>query len=193
MAIEYELKFRAEEAAQGAILAQVPGADQHFTMQTTYYDTPSEALSARRYTLRLRLENSTAVCTLKAPEQGAGRGEWETECSRIEDAIPELCKLGAPTDLPDLAAEGLVAVCGARFQRVARTVVLEECTLELAIDKGILSGGGRQIPLCEVEVELKSGSREACDRYAQALARQFSLQPEPKSKFRRAFDLSKGV
>lgn len=193
MAIEYELKFRATDAAQAAILAQVPGADQHFSMQTTYYDTPSGALSARRYTLRLRLENDTAVCTLKAPEKGAGRGEWETQCSRIEDAIPELCKLGAPADLPDLTAEGLVAVCGARFHRIARTVILEECTVELAIDKGVLTGGGRQIPLCEVEVELKSGSREACDRYAQALAEQFSLQPEPKSKFRRALDLSKGV
>ena len=193
MSVEYEWKFDAAPSVLTAIDQAFSGDRQFLTMETVYYDTPSGALSARRYTLRLRLENRTAVCTLKAPEQGAGRGEWETECSRIEDAIPELCKLGAPTDLPDLAAEGLVAVCGARFQRVARTVVLEECTLELAIDKGILTGGGRQIPLCEVEVELKSGSREACDRYAQALARQFSLQPEPKSKFRRAFDLSKGV
>lgn len=193
MAIEYELKFRSDEAAQTAILAQIPGTDRHFTMQTTYYDTPTGALSARHYTLRIRMENDTAVCTLKAPEKGAGRGEWETECSSIEDAIPELCKLDAPADLPLLTAEGLVAVCGARFQRIARTVVLDDCTVELAIDKGILTSGHRQIPLCEVEVELKSGSREACDRYAQTLARQFALQPEPKSKFRRALDLSKGV
>lgn len=192
MGIEYELKFQATDAAQAAILAQVPGADQHFTMQTTYYDTPSGALSGRRYTLRLRMENDTAVCTLKAPAQGAGRGEWETKSRCIEDAIPELCKLGAPADLPDLVAEGLIAVCGARFQRIARTVELEACTVELAIDKGILTGDDRQLPLCEVEVELKSGSREACDRYAQELAARFSLQPERKSKFRRALDLSKG-
>lgn len=192
MAIEYELKFRATDAAQAAILAQVPGADQHFTMQTTYYDTPSGALSARRYTLRLRLENDTAVCTLKAPEKGAGRGEWETQCSRIEDAIPELCKLGAPADLPDLTAEGLVAVCGARFHRIARTVILEECTLELAIDKGVLTGGGRQIPLCEVEVEHKEGPDEATVTLAKLLATRYGLEAEGRSKFRRAMDLAKG-
>ena len=192
MAIEYELKFRADAAAQAAILPQIPGTDAHFSMQTTYYDTPTGQLSTRRYTLRLRMENETAVCTLKTPGNGAGRSEWEVQCSRIEDAIPELCKLGVPAELPDLVQEGLVAVCGAKFHRIARTVTTEDCCLELAIDAGILTGGGREIPLCEVEVELKSGSETACDRYAMALATQFGLVPEPQSKFRRALALYKG-
>ena len=192
MAIEYELKFRADAAAQAAILAQIPGTDAHFSMQTTYYDTPSGQLSARRYTLRLRMENEIAVCTLKTPGTGAGRSEWEVQCSRIEDAIPELCKLGVPAELPVLAQEGLIAVCGAKFHRIARTVTAEDCCLELAIDAGVLTGGGREIPLCEVEVELKSGSQDACDRYAEALATRFGLTPEPQSKFRRALALYKG-
>lgn len=192
MGIEYELKFQATDAIQEAVLAQIPGRDRHFAMETTYFDTPTGQLSARRYTLRLRMENDTAVCTLKAPEQGAGRGEWEIPCQRIEDAVPELCKLGAPAEVQSLVQEGLVAVCGARFHRVARTVCVEDCTLELAIDRGVLTGGGRQTPLCEIEVELKSGSREACDRYAMELARQFALQPQPQSKFRRALALYRG-
>ena len=69
---------------------------------------------------------------------------------------------------------------------------MEDCTLELAIDRGVLTGGGRQTSLCEIEVELKSGSREACDRYATELARQFALQPQPQSKFRRALALYRG-
>ena len=192
MGVEYELKFRADRAVQASILAQIPGQDQFFSMQTTYYDTSTGQLSARRFTLRRRLENELSVCTLKAPEKGAGRGEWEVDCGSIEDAVPMLCKLGAPEELADLAHEGLTPVCGAKFRRIARPVILEDCMVELAIDEGILTGGDREIPLCEVEVELKSGSREACDRYAQALAESFSLTPEPQSKFRRALALYRG-
>ena len=191
MAIEYELKFRATRQIQEAILAAVAGEDQHFSMQTTYYDTPSGQLSRRHYTLRRRMENDISVCTLKVPA-ASGRGEWETECDRIEAAIPMLCKLGGPEDLPLLVQEGLMEVCGARFQRIARTVRLEDCTLELAIDEGILTGGGREIPLCEVEIELKDGSIDRCNQFAQILAKQFGLEPEPRSKFRRALDLYKG-
>ena len=191
MGIEYELKFRATRQVQTAILAAVPGEDQHFSMQTVYYDTPSGQLSLRHYTLRRRMENDRSICTLKAPA-AVGRGEWETECDCIESAIEVLCKLGAPADLPQLVSQGLIAVCGARFQRIARRVRLESCTVELAIDEGVLTGGDREQPLCEVEIELKDGSIDACNRFAQSLAAQFSLQPESKSKFRRALDLYKG-
>lgn len=192
MGVEYELKFRADRVIQSSILAKIPGQDQLFSMQTTYYDTPTGQLSARRFTLRQRLENGVAVCTLKAPEKGAGRSEWEVDCGSIEDAVPMLCKLGAPEELTQLVSEGLIPVCGAKFRRIARTVILEDCMVELAIDDGILTGGDREIPLCEVEVELKSGSRETCDRYAQTLAERFGLTPEPQSKFRRALALYRG-
>ena len=161
-------------------------------MHTTYYDTPSGALSARFYTLRRRLENGISVCTLKAPAQGGGRGEWELEHPDIETAIEKLCKLGAPADLPALTAEGIVAVCGAKFTRTACLVTLPECTVEVALDAGILYGGSREIPLCEVEVELKEGSREACVLYAKLLAARYGLAPEEGSKFRRALALYQG-
>ena len=64
--------------------------------------------------------------------------------------------------------------------------------LELALDRGVLTGGGREIPLCEVEVELKSGSREAVLAFAKELAQRFDLAPETRSKFRRALALAKG-
>ena len=59
------------------------------------------------------------------------------------------------------------------------------CTLKTPAE-GILAGGGRQLPLCEVEVELKSGSREAAALYALSLAARHGLEQEPKSKFARA-------
>lgn len=191
MGVEFELKYRATAEIQQDIRAEIPGSEHRFSMQTTYYDTPDGALSAKHYTLRRRMENDLSVCTLKAPA-GDSRGEWEVHCDRIEDAIPALCKLGAPEDLASLTAEGITPICGARFQRIARTVELPECTVELALDEGVLTGGGKEIPLCEVEVELKSGMKAVCIAFSEKLAEVYGLSPEPKSKFRRALELYRG-
>ena len=80
----------------------------------------------------------------------------------------------------------MIPICGARFLRKAKTVTLPDCTVEIALDKGVLLGGGKEIPLCEVEVELKTGPEGAAVTFAQALAAEFGLQPEQKSKFKRA-------
>ena len=83
-------------------------------------------------------------------------------------------------------------VCGARFRRIAKTFTWDGTTMELALDQGVLTGGSREIPLCEVELELKDGSRETVETYAAGLAAAFGLQPEPGSKFRRALALARG-
>ena len=77
MGVEFELKFAANEQVLPKIARMLGEEGQLIQMQTTYYDTPSGALSALRYTLRLRRENQRAVCTLKTPGNGAFRGEWE--------------------------------------------------------------------------------------------------------------------
>ena len=192
MAIEFELKFRAEEAAQQAIREAFPKNHTPYQMETIYYDTPSGALSARHYTLRCRKENGIGVCTLKTPAADGGRMELELRCEDIHDAIAGLCAAGAPEDFDLLVREGLVAVCGARFDRTAIPLQLDECTVELALDKGVLLGGDRSCPLCEVEVELKEGDRNAAILFAVDLADRYGLTPEHHSKFRRALALYKG-
>ena len=193
MGIEYELKFKADSAALAAIAeaySQYPR--KQFDMETTYYDTPSGALSARHYTLRRRMENETSVCTLKTPAVGLGRNEIELECGSLEDAIPVMCASGAPEDFGSLVQEGIVAVCSAKFHRTAITLQLEDCTLELALDSGSLTGGSQTIGLCEAEVELKDGDPISADIFGKMLAIEFGLAPETRSKFRRALALYKG-
>ena len=63
MAIEFELKYSAEVGAQEAILAAYPGDYHTYEMETTYYDAVNGALSDRRVTLRLRMENGAAAGT----------------------------------------------------------------------------------------------------------------------------------
>lgn len=191
MGREFELKYSASAESFSALVAKW----EDFTvikMETTYYDTPDCALSQRNITLRRRMENSISVCTVKTPDGTHGRGEWELECDNIEAAIPMLCKLGAPEALQVLTKNGLVVSCGARFTRRAKWIELPDCTVEIALDEGILIGGGRELPLREVEVELKAGAEETAIAFAQGLAATYGLIPEGKSKFARAQTLAKG-
>jgi len=191
MGVEFEVKFHTTAEMQAAIRAEIQGPEQEYDMETTYYDAVDGGLSQRYYTLRRRMENGISVCTLKTPNEGEGRGEWEVRCDAIEDAVEELCKLGAPEDLKELTAVGIRQVCGAKFHRIAKTVSLDGGVVELALDQGVLLGGGKEIPLCEVEVELKEGSVEMTRSYALMLAAIYDLIPEKGSKFRRALELAK--
>lgn len=185
MGQEFELKFAADAAKQDLIQAFY-GPWEIIEMETTYFDTPRCALSARHITLRRRMENGISVCTVKTPLPDGARGEWECECENMEEGLQKLCRLGAPEAVAQLAQEGLRAVCGARFTRSACRIALDGAEAELALDRGVLLGGGREIPLCEVEVEQKSGSREAVTAFTSQLAARYGLVPECRSKFRRA-------
>lgn len=190
MGVEFELKFSAVPAQQEAIRQQYLSTYEQYRMQTTYYDTAGAALSQRHITLRCRMENKEAVCTVKTPLEGYGRGEWDCRCDDIHQAIPVLVKAGAPEELLSLTAGGVIPVCGARFTRQAGTIDFAGAVLELALDQGILIGGGKELPLCEVEVELKSGEPEAAIAFSMELKRYFALEPQGKSKFRRALELA---
>ncbi len=192
MGIEFELKFRATLEALEALRASVEGEENSYAMETTYYDTPDGALSTRHRTLRRRQENERSVCTLKIPAAAGAREEFEVDSPDIFSALPELCKLSGLTELSTFTKETLLPICGARFTRIAKTVCLSGCTVEVALDQGVLLGGGQQLPLCEIEFELKGGDRNIAIAYALSLAARFDLKEEPCSKFRRALALAKG-
>jgi len=191
MGREFELKYRCTEESFAALLADF--AD--FTpieMETTYYDTFDGRLGNNRWTLRRRFENGRSICTLKTPSPNGGRGEWEAENGSIMAAIPELCKLGAPMELMAYCVSGVAPVCGARFTRLAKQLEIPGAAVELALDRGVLLGGGREMDLLEVEVELKSGADDAVVAFAKELAAKYGLVPEQRSKYRRALGLARG-
>ena len=102
----------------------------------------------------------------------------------------QLCQAGADWELMRISSGGLVETCGARFTRLARQIEVPGGKVELALDQGVLLGKGKELPFWEVEVELKEGSDEVAAVFAQALAAEFPLVPEPKSKFVRAMTLA---
>lgn len=191
MGREFELKYAANPAVLAALSAQY-GPGREIRMETTYYDTADQALSARHMTLRMRRENEEQVCTLKTPLPDGSRGEWECCATDIQSGVAALLSVGAPPELARLTAQGVTAVCGARFTRLAVEVPTADGMAELALDRGCLCGGGREIPLWEVELELKSGSEDALLSLAETFASAHGLKPEPRSKFSRALALAQG-
>ncbi len=181
MGVELEYKFTAQPDTLKRI-AEAFGPFREIKMQTTYFDTPSRSLARRNCTLRLRMENDVCICTLKTPLPNGSRAEWECEAATIEEGLAKLPQAAALVDGP------LEAVCGARFTRLACNTP----SAELALDRGVLLGGGKELPLCEVEVEHKQGEESESLAFAQVLARQFGLQEEHRSKFARASALAKG-
>lgn len=191
MGREFELKYAATEQVLTSLLRQY-GPGRTIQMETTYFDTRDHALSAARMTLRLRRENNEIICTLKTPLADGSRGEWECPATEIGTGIASLLSLGAPESLTELTGPGVIPVCGARFTRIAVEIPTADGMAELALDRGILMGGAREAALCEVELELKSGSEEALLALARLLETTYELQPEADSKFRRAMALAKG-
>lgn len=191
MGREFELKYSCREADFEALQADF---DRFRTieMETTYYDTFDAKLSFHHWTLRRRFENGVSVCTLKTPDPRGGRSEWEVEAPGIITGIPKLCRAGAPMELMAMTVGGIREVCGARFTRLAQTIEIPGGTVELALDKGKLFGNGREMPLLEVEVELKTGADGAAIAFAKLLEEKYHLTAEHRSKYIRALTLARG-
>lgn len=198
MGKELELKYRLEDEKQlNAVLSWQMlavlrvGEPYAFEMETTYFDTEDSLFSARKWTVRRRMENGRSVFCVKTPcGKAAGgklRNEWEAEADSAAEAFPKLAALGAPEELAALSADALIPLCGARFTRRAMLLRLsKQTTCELACDAGVLRGGSSEQPFCELELELKSGDEKELYAFSQMLAVCFGLSPEPKSKFARA-------
>ena len=92
-------------------------------------------------------------------------------------------------EILDYVNQGVTPFCGAKFTRLAKTIELPGGRVELALDEGVLLGGGRELPFAEVEVELKSGSDAVAKDFAATLAAEFGLKKQPKSKLARAMAL----
>ena len=189
MGRELEWKYRAQEQILSAIEAKY-GPFSPIAMETTYYDTPDLKLAFHQWTLRRRMENGVSVCTFKRPLADGSRGEWEAECGNIMEGVLQLCRKGADWELMRSTAGGVIELCGARVTRLAATLSLSDAVVEIALDRGILTGRNKSLPFAEVEVEYKEGSEETAKAFAQSLAAEFSLTEEPKSKFVRAMALA---
>jgi triphosphatase len=61
--------------------------------------------------------------------------------------------------------------------------------MEISLDRGKIIAGGGEDPVCELEIELYSGSQDDLKELGEALAGEYGLKPEERSKFARGLRL----
>ena len=167
---EVELKFLCTPADLGAVLAAAPaGDDESRELISVYFDTADLTLQKAGVTLRVRESKGRRIQTLKRGE-GLSREEHEAPISG-DRPDRELGPL--KTYLPD--DEALHPAFNVRVTRRQRTLRYQDAEIELALDQGEVTGGSRRSPICEVELELKSGPPAALFTLARELSRSAAL------------------
>jgi triphosphatase len=167
-------------------------------LTTIYYDTADGDLARAGLALRLRKSGGRWTQTLKGGRSGTGglheRGEWE---AARPDATIDL------STLPQGALDGVADAAGVGERlRPAFTVDLQRETwevepvpgtrLEVALDRGSAHLGDRSDPVCEVEIELLGGDREAAFDLARSLVDTVALRPSAVTKAERGYRLFRG-
>jgi len=158
-----------------------------------YLDTPDLDLMQRRLALRVRRVGRVWVQTLKAETQVAGalstRPEWE---ARVFGPAPILALL--PEEARDLLGGidplRLGILFSTDFRRTAWTVSRAGAGMEVALDEGQVLAAGASRPICEVEIELRTGPVEALHELALLLVEAVPMLPEPRSKAVRGYLLA---
>lgn len=181
--VEFELKLAVPATRKTEILEALALARTSAMSQTAhYFDTEDGRLAACGLSLRLRREGRRWVQTLKAegdspvrrledsvvvPTPRAGRPSIELERHRsaaAREVLEKVLKHQASKAWPPLVERFLVKV-----SRRTRDVEADGEKLEVAFDAGHIEAQGRKLPVCELEIELKSDGHPV---HMFALARQ---------------------
>ncbi|MDU4962284.1 MAG: CYTH and CHAD domain-containing protein [Sporomusaceae bacterium] len=160
-------------------------------MEAWYYDTAELSLQKAGIAYRVRREGEDWVATVKSAGSSDGglhqRAEWNLD-SPDREPRPELfaaLPIG-PALLEAVGGQQLQPLFATVFERRTAEVDFAGSSVELAVDEGRIIAGDATEPICELELELKSGQPEALLRLGAAIAREIPLVPEPKSKYYRA-------
>lgn len=200
--IEIELKFQVPPAARDAVAkAMASGRSERTRLQAVYFDTPDRRLAAAGAAVRLRLEGSRWVQTAKAGDpHGMQRHEHNAPVEGAADGPPPALDLARHHGTPvgDLLARALSGAAleplfRTDVQRTHREVRAGKGTLELALDIGEITGGGRHWPLHELEIELVDGDPLAVLDAASCWVGRHGLWLDVRSKAERGDRVSRGV
>lgn len=167
---EIELKLQLDTASADLIeTSDLLSTASSSTVQqrSIYFDTPDRALAAADISFRIRHLEDRRVQTVKAAGRSSAglfaRSEWEklvdSDVPVIDNTTPVQALLGADAD--DLALAFIV-----EMSRRTWTVTEGSAVIEVVLDRGAVVAGDRLSPVCEMELELKSGPPDALFMFA---------------------------
>lgn len=164
---------------------------------TTYFDTPKGELRKAGYSLRLRRKGRSFLQTVKHRGADSGgfssRAEWEKKLDSAELDFEALkaTPVGKLLSKRDMQKR-LRPVSETKVRRTTWLVERGSSEVELILDEGKVTAGGAGVEICEVELELKRGSRSELFAMAQDLGGGLSLRMGVVSKSERGFRLLEG-
>lgn len=161
-----------------------------------YYDTPKLELHGSAMALRLRRSGQHWLQTLKGGGSvKAGlhqRSEWEIPVSgpALEFSSAQTAEWNE--HLPQKLRNKLQPVFVTDFFRTSRMVSWQGAQIELCVDQGEVSTEQHSIPICELELELKSGQPQQLFELALALLEIVPFELEVVSKAEQGYRLLSG-
>lgn len=197
MSHEVELKFDVAAADAGrlkacsALAGVAPAISQ---AETAYFDTKDGIVRRAGYSLRVRRAGGRHVQAVKhKPAAAAGlfvRREWEAEVPgfALDDAA--LAKTPLKKLLEAEEAGPLKPQVRSRFRRTTWLITRKDSVIEVVLDEGRVTAGKAETPLCELELELKSGKPRALFALAGEIGAALPLGLGVLSKAERAYALA---
>ena len=196
--IEIKLSVPEEHALRlWEVLARHPH-DKPVTHRlfSAYYDTPECALKTVGAALRLRRQGGRWIQTVKSDGQVAGglhrHVEHEVEVAAQLPSFPAMTEAG----LGDLVAdrrlrEALTVAFTTEFNRTS-TLLRPAAgkVVEVSLDRGGIAAGDRREPICEIELELKSGTPRCLFDLALEIAAVLPVRFDNRSKAERGYALA---
>ncbi|MEA4839245.1 MAG: CHAD domain-containing protein [Rhodospirillaceae bacterium] len=199
MGAETEVKLRLDRAGLDALrrhplIRKFKTGRAATQFQTSlYFDTPELALLHRRIALRIRHAGGARIQTVKTAAGAGGwtRGEWENP---VESDTPDLAAIAAPDIRALLTQESiggsLAPIFSTEISRTRLHLVFPDGVVELALDEGRIAAGQKTEPVCEAELELKSGVTPLLFQTALALAADIPCHLSIASKAERGYALA---
>ncbi len=203
MAIETELKLRISPEnlkklrRHSLFKAQQISAPVTQRLYNVYFDTPELELNRRRMALRLRRKGGLWIQTLKGGGQVKGglheRLEWEVPVKEARLDFTGLDREVWDVHLPESIRARLQAVFITDFIRTSRLLGWQGAVIEVCMDNGEVKNDLHSTPICEVELELKSGEPGQLFSLAQAILDIVPVELETVSKAELGYSLGQSA
>ena len=167
------------------------------SMNASYFDTKELDLLQHNYVIRIRKENGVKVCTLKKRKKELNSGvlvreEWNKEIVTNNyslDYFPEVAD-----ELKEIVKDKeLKEVIETDFIRRKMDIEYKSSLLELALDYGKIKANSKELPILEVEIELKKGIEKDILDFIDEYLKDYHLKVVTYSKFSRGLELYKGI
>ncbi|WP_459851316.1 CYTH and CHAD domain-containing protein [Dongia sp. agr-C8] len=170
-------------------------------LESTYYDTADQWLAGQRMALRVRKIGRKRIQTLKAPASGPGglqnfqEIEAEIAADRPQPSAVTDRKLSRKLERENIWRR-LRPIFETKFHRSAFLTEHGSSMIEVAVDLGSITAGGRRLPIAEIELELKSGTPGAlydlAEQLALQLAEEVPVRLGAETKAARGYALAEG-